>query len=172
MSMDKDIIDDLKEDWSRQRPDLDSEPMGIVLRIQSLAKLLGVQASGRLEEFDLQWWQYDVLSALRRKGEPFILAASELAEAGMLTSGAMTNRIDRLEENQLVRRLQDGMDRRRVLVQLTGKGLKLIDNATAARFDVATSAMDTLTISQRRQLGDLLRCVLLAQGNQENSKTC
>ncbi len=167
--MDKDIIDNLKDDWSRQRPDLNSEPMGIVLRIQSLAKLLGNQASGRLEEFDLQWWQYDVLSALRRKGKPYILAASKLAEAGMLTSGAMTNRIDRLEEAGLVRRLQDKKDGRRVLVQLTNDGLELIDNATAARFDVANAAMDNLTILQRKQLDDLLRCVLLAQGDQTQS---
>jgi len=158
-----DIIDELKDDWRRQRPDLDSEPMGIVLRINALAKLLGEQASGRLEEFDLHWWQYDVLSALRRKGEPYTMAATELADAGMLTSGAMTNRIDRLEDDGLVRRLPDPADGRRVLVQLTDKGLRLIDFATTARFEVATAALDSLSITQRRQLGDLLRHVLLAQ---------
>ena len=161
--MHKDIIDEFKDDWRRQRPDLDSEPMGIVLRINALAKLLGDQASGRLEEFDLQWWQYDVLSALRRKGKPFTMAATELADAGMLTSGAMTNRIDRLEQEGLVRRLPDPADGRRVLVQLTDKGLALIDFAAAARFEVATAALDSLDLEQRRQLGDLLRHVLLAQ---------
>ncbi len=161
--MHKDIIDEFKDDWRRQRPDLDSEPMGIVLRINALAKLLGDQASGRLEEFDLQWWQYDVLSALRRKGKPFTMAATELADAGMLTSGAMTNRIDRLEQEGLVRRLPDPADGRRVLVQLTSKGLALIDFAATARFEVATAALGSLDLEQRRQLGDLLRHVLLAQ---------
>lgn len=163
--MEKDIIDDLKEDWEKQRPDLDSEPLGIVLRIQSLAKLLGDQASGRLGKYDLQWWQYDALSTLRRQGEPYLMAATELADAGMLTSGAMTNRIDRLEDNGLVKRLQDETDRRRVLVQLTAKGRKLIDSATTARFEVAMNALKSLNIQQRQQLGDLLRRVLLAQGN-------
>ena len=161
--MNKDIIDDLKDDWQRQRPELNSEPMGIVLRIQSLAKLMGNQASGRLEDFDLQWWQYDVLSALRRQGKPYILAASELAQEAMLTTGAMTNRIDRLEDKRLIRRLRDESDGRRVLVQLTQRGRKLIDSATEARFEVANTAMRRLDIEQQRQLGDLLRHLLLAQ---------
>lgn len=161
--MNKDIIDDLKDDWHRQRPDLNAEPMGIVLRIQSLAKLMSNQAAGRLEDFNLQWWQYDVLSALRRQGKPYILAASELAQEVMLTSGAMTNRIDRLEQKGLIKRLRDESDGRKVLVQLTIRGRKLIDSATEARFEVANTAMRGLDIEQRQQLGDLLRHLLLAQ---------
>lgn len=161
--MNKDIIDDLKDDWQRQRPELNSEPMGIVLRIQSLAKLLGNQAAGRLEDFNLQWWQYDVLSALRRQGTPYILAASELAQEAMLTTGAMTNRIDRLEQKGLIKRLPDESDGRKVLVQLTIRGRKLIDSATEARFEVANTAMRGLNLEQRQQLGDLLRHLLLAQ---------
>lgn len=161
--MQKDNIDDLKDDWRRQRPELNAEPMGIVLRIQSLAKLLGTQTSERLENFDLQWWQYDVLSALRRQGKPYLLAASELAQEAMLTSGAMTNRIDRLEEAGLIQRLRDEADGRRVLVGLTVRGRKLIDSVTEARFEVATRAMRGLNLEQRQQLGDLLRNLLLAQ---------
>ncbi len=97
-AMIRDIIDDLQNEWSVQRPDLNPEPMGVVLRIQTLAKILGNQTAATLQEFDLQWWQYDVLSTLRRQGKPFIMAATELAASNMLTSGAMTNRIDRLEE--------------------------------------------------------------------------
>ena len=68
-SMNRDIIDELQSDWNKQRPELDPEPMGVVLRIQVLAKILGDQTAERLQRFDLQWWQYDVLSALRSKGE-------------------------------------------------------------------------------------------------------
>lgn len=161
--MNKDIIDDLKDDWQRQRPELNAEPMGIVLRIQSLAKILGNQAADRLEAFDLQWWQYDVLSALRRQGKPYILAATELASEVTLTTGAMTNRIDRLEQNGLIKRLRDESDGRKVLVQLTARGRKLIDSATEARFEVANTAMRGLNAEQRQQLGDLLRHLLLAQ---------
>jgi hypothetical protein len=85
ISMNRDIIDELQRDWNKQRPDLDPEPMGVVLRIQALAKILADQTAERLLKFDLQWWQYDVLSALRRKGEPFIMAATELADSAMLT---------------------------------------------------------------------------------------
>ena len=160
-----DVIDELQNDWSQQRPDLDPEPVGVVLRIQALAKILGDQTALRLQEFDLQWWQYDVLSALRRKGKPFVMAATELADASMLTSGAMTNRIDRLEEEGLVRRRKDAGDRRRVLVQLTQKGLKLIENATEARFDAAMNAVGSLSTQQRHSLNNLLRRVMAAQEN-------
>lgn len=161
--MGRDIIDDLQADWSAQRPELDSDAMGVVLRIQALAKILGDRVAERLLEYGLQWWQYDVLSTLRRQGRPFRLTATGLAAAGRLTSGAMTNRIDRLEAQGLVRRVADPQDRRRVLVQLTPKGRKLVDQATAARFDAARAALDGLTDAQQQRLGDLLRSLLLAR---------
>ena len=163
ISANQDNIDRLQSDWNRQRPDLDPEPMGVVLRIQALAKVLADQTAERLQQFDLEWWQYDVLSTLRRQGEPFILAATELANSAMLTSGAMTNRIDRLEEEQLVRRVKDDNDLRRVLVQLTKKGLKLIEGATEARFESATDSLDGLSRQQRENLSNLLRQVLTTQ---------
>jgi len=100
---------------------------------------------------------------LRRQGEPFIMAASELADSALLTSGAMTNRIDRLEEDQLVRRIKDENDLRRVLVQLTNKGLNLIEGATEARFESAMEALESLSKQQRESLSDLLRLVLTTQ---------
>ena len=157
--MKKDIVDELQDDWSEQRPDLDPEPMGVVVRIQALAKMLGDQTAERLQAFDLQWWQYDVLSTLRRQGEPFIMAATVLADSVMLTSGAMTNRIDRLEEEKLVRRVKDVDDRRKVLVQLTSKGHKLIEGAAEVRFEAAMDALEGLTARQRETLSSLLRLV-------------
>ena len=159
------MIDDLQEDWSDQRPDLNTEAMGVVLRIQALAKILGDQTARRLDEHDLQWWQYDVLATLRRQGEPYRMAATELADAMMLTSGAMTNRIDRLEEFGLISRVADEEDRRRVLVQLTVKGLKLIESAAEIRFQSATDAIACQNRQQTSQLSNLLRVVLLAQEN-------
>jgi DNA-binding MarR family transcriptional regulator len=163
--MKKDMIDDLQKDWSHQRPDLNTESMGVVLRIQALAKILGEKTAQRLDEFDLQWWQYDVLSTLRRQGNPYRMAATELADAVMLTSGAMTNRIDRLEEAGLVSRVADDEDRRRVLVELSREGLKLVEDAAETRFQSAAEAMESLSDRQKSQLSDLLRTVLLAQEN-------
>ena len=159
----KDAIDELQNDWGTQRPDLNTEPMGVVLRIQALAKILGDQTAETLQTFDLQWWQYDVLSSLRRQGKPFIMTATELADSAMLTSGAMTNRIDRLEADGLVRRIRDDNDGRRVLVQLTNKGISLVEEATEARFETAGDALDSLSTQQRNSLSDLLRLVLKNQ---------
>lgn len=164
--MEKDLIDEVQSDWSLQRPDLDPEPMGVVLRIQALAKILGEQTTARLQKFDLQWWQYDVLSTLRRQGDPFVMAATNLANSTMLTSGAMTNRIDRLEAENLVRRVKDKNDGRRVLVQLTKKGIRLIEDATEARFESAMDALENLSKSQRESLSNLLRLVLTSQEEQ------
>jgi DNA-binding MarR family transcriptional regulator len=161
--MDKDLVDAVQDDWNLQRPDLDPEPMGIVLRIQALAKILGEQTTARLQEFDLQWWQYDVLSTLRRQGDPYVMAATALADSSMLTSGAMTNRIDRLEAEDLVRRIKDKNDGRRVLVQLTKKGIRLIEGATEARFESAMLALENLSKRQKESLSDLLRLVLTSQ---------
>ena len=161
--MARDVIDELQEGWGRQRPDLDSDAMGVVLRIQALEKVLGDQAADRLRDFGLHWWQYDVLATLRRQGEPFRMTASDLAEASRLTSGAMTNRIDRLERSGLVRRDPDPADGRRVLVQLTAQGRRLVEKAMAARFEIAAAALSCLRPQQRRQLSDLLRRMLLAQ---------
>lgn len=161
--MGKDSIDQLQQDWAQQRPDLDVRPMGVVTRIQALAKILGDQAASRLQQFGLQWFQYDVLATLRRQGEPFCMAATKLADTTMLTSGAMTNRIDHLEAAGLVRRLKDPDDRRRVLVQLTGKGLRLVDRASEARFEAALEALEGLTPGQVRTLSALLRRVMVSQ---------
>ena len=164
-TMKKDMVDNLQEDWNNQRPDLDSEAMGVVLRIQALAKIFGDLTTQRLDQYDLQWWQYDVLATLRRQGEPYRMAATELADAVMLTSGAMTNRIDRLEKSGLIIRVSDEEDRRRVFVQLTDDGLKLIECAAETRFQSAADAIGCLDHRQSRQLSDLLRSVLLAQEN-------
>jgi len=161
--MTRDIIDELQDDWSEERPDLDSQAMGVVLRIQALDKILGDQVAERLRDYGLQWWQYDVLSSLRRQGKPYRMAATELAAASMLTSGAMTNRIDRLEHKGLVRRLHDPADRRRVLVELTRQGLERVEHATKARFEIASAALSRLDRKRQRQLSDLLRLLLLAQ---------
>ena len=139
--------------------------MGVVLRIQALAKILGDQTAQRLDEYDLQWWQYDVLATLRRQGKPYRMAATGLADDVMLTSGAMTNRIDRLEESGLISRVADEEDRRRVFVQLTEDGIKLVENAAEIRFQSAADSIACLDQKQTSQLSNLLRLVLLAQEN-------
>ena len=90
--MKKDFIDDLQDDWSEQKPEVDLEPMGVVLRIQALAKILGDQAAARLQAFDLHWWQYDALSTLRRQrfsGRPVVADWQRMKSSGPCSASPM-----------------------------------------------------------------------------------
>lgn len=119
-------------------------------------------ATKALEPLELELWEYDVLSALRRQGQPFALAASRLALETDLSTGAMTNRIDRLETRGLVRRLPDKLDRRGVLVRLTSQGQKVIDTAIQCRLDAARNSLQALSPAEQKQLANLLRTVILS----------
>ncbi|MDX1498288.1 MAG: MarR family transcriptional regulator [Woeseiaceae bacterium] len=159
--MEKDNIDRILDQWSAERPELDTAALGIVIRIMSLNRVFARDAAEALEPFDLELWEYDVLSALRRQGHPYALPATGLARESELSSGAMTNRIDRLEERGLVRRGSDPDDRRSVLVYLTGAGRRAIDEALAVRLDAARAHLTRLGVRERRQLAELLRKIVL-----------
>jgi DNA-binding MarR family transcriptional regulator len=161
--MKADPIDQLQRDWEQQRPDLDHGAIGLVLRIDLLARLMNERAQERLRECGLEWWQYDALSALRRQGAPWSLPATQLAEQVRLTSGALTHRVDRLEALGWVRREQDPRDRRRVMVRLTKRGRAAVDRATAARFEVASDAVRGLDDDDQRTIDGLLRELLQSQ---------
>lgn len=158
-----DVVDRLMAEWGRQRPELDCQSLSIVVRVQLLAKLLGQDAERALAPLKLKLWEYDVLSALRRQGRPYRLPARELARASMLTSGAMTTRIDRLEEKGWVVREADAADRRGVNVRLTRAGRQLIDEAIGARLSIAEQQLSSLGSSERTHVSDGLRKLLVAQ---------
>ena len=155
--MSKDRIDRVLMDWSEERPDLSTEALGIVLRIQTLAKSLADQLTDQLAELGLEWWEYDVLSVLRRQGKPFSMSSTEIAESIMLSTGALTNRVDGLQEKGLVSRSEDPDDRRRVIVTLTPKGEKLVNEATETRFQSAADALSDIPEKQQVRLNSLLR---------------
>ena len=157
-----DQVDQLLADWNSERPELDYSALGVVVRIQLLGKLLQRNAEVALRPLKLKLWEYDVLSALRRKGEPFEQPATELARLTMLTTGAMTTRIDRLEAKGLVSRTTDPDDRRGVNVKLTTSGLATIDQAIRLRLDAANEQLDTLGPRERKALSDGLRKLLIA----------
>lgn len=152
-----DAADDILEQWSSERPELDTASLGIVIRVLALAREYQRDAALALADLDLELFEYDALSALRRQGKPFALPATTLARETDLSSGAMTNRIDRLEARKLVTRVQDPQDRRTVVVRLTAAGKRLIDQAVGLRLDVADRSMRELDTAQRRQLEKLLR---------------
>lgn len=160
--MHKDTVDRLLSQWRAERPDLDVSALGIAIRIEVLTKLMRRATAQSLKAVGLKPWEYDVLSVLRRQGEPYRLPATELAKASLLTSGAMTTRIDQLEARQLVRRGPDPDDRRGILVSLTRAGRALVDRAIEARLSAAEAGVGCLDRRQRASAEAALRRLLLA----------
>lgn len=167
--MTKDAFDEILDQWSAERPELETASLGVVIRIMGLYRRFLRDATRALEPLDLELWEYDVLSALRRQGRPFMLSATRLARQTDLSSGAMTNRIDRLEERGFVRRAQDTEDRRGINVSLTSKGVRAINRAIQYRLDAAEQSLAALTDGERTALADLLRKVVLSARGRETA---
>ena len=125
----RDAVDAILEQWQQERPDLDISPMGVIGRIKRCAALLEPRIEAGFKAFDLTFWEFDMLAALRRAGAPHCLSPTELFSTLMVTSGTMTHRLKRLETRHLIERLPNTQDARSTLVQLTPKGLALIDRA-------------------------------------------
>lgn len=158
----RDEVDELVDAWRCQRPDLDVEPMQVLSRISRLAKHLDIARRGAFADHDLETWEFDVLSALRRQGPPFQLTPGALVRATLVTSGTMTNRIDRLEAAELVRREPDPTDKRGVLVTLTKQGQNRVDAALADLLRREHTLLAGLEVADRKQLADLMRTLLAA----------
>src|SRR6516164_6783093 len=156
----RDEVDDLVAAWRAQRPDLDVEPMQVLSRISRLARHLDIARRGAFAEHGLEAWEFDVLSALRRQGPPFQLTPGALLRATLVTSGTMTNRIDRLVRKGLVRREPDPRDKRGVLVTLTELGREQVDAALADLLRRERALLAGLDPDDRRHLADLMRILL------------
>ena len=159
-----DRIDRLLGQWSAERPELDCSGLDVVARVQEVAKILRRGEDEALEAMGLRMWEYDVLSALRRQGKPYRMPATELARESLLSSGAMTNRIDRLEDRGLVERDRDPEDRRGVLVRLTSAGRKLVDAAIEARLGIANEQLSSLSQQERQAISSGLRKINIVAG--------
>ena len=155
-----DEVDDLVAAWRAQRPDLDAEPLQVLSRISRLARHLDIARRGAFADHGLESWEFDVLSALRRQGPPFQLTPGALLRATLVTSGTMTNRIDRLAAAGLVRREPDPRDKRGVLVILTGPGREQVDAALADLLRRERALLAGLTAEERQHLADLMRILL------------
>lgn len=157
---DEDEVDRLVASWRQERPDLDVEPLQVLSRVSRLAKHLDRARRAAFAEHDLEPWEFDVLTALRRAGKPYELSPGALLRATLVTSGTMTNRIDRLAEAGLVRRRPDPEDRRGVLVSLTDSGLSRVDAAFAGLLRREHELLASLSAPSQRALADLLRTLL------------
>ncbi len=129
--MQNDEVDRIVAAWRRERPDLDVSPLEVLSRVSRLARHLDRARRDAFTAHDLEPWAFDVLAALRRAGTPYQLSPGQLVTQTLVTSGTMTNRIDRLAAQGLVHRLPDPADRRGVLVRLSDAGRLKVDAAMA-----------------------------------------
>jgi DNA-binding MarR family transcriptional regulator len=130
-----DDVDRIVAAWRRERPDLDVSPLEVLSRISRLARRLDLARGAAFADHQLEGWEFDVLSALRRAGRPYELSPGQLVHQTLVTSGTMTNRVDRLERRGLLERHPDPNDRRGVLVRLTEDGRATVDAALADLLD-------------------------------------
>jgi DNA-binding MarR family transcriptional regulator len=157
----EDRIDEILAQWAREVPRADLRDMEVIGRIQRAAQILRTRLDEVHARSGLSGGLFDVLATLRRSGKPYRLSPTELYKWLMLTSGAMTNRLDRLESEGLVRRVADTGDRRGMLVELTAKGKTTIDGALKLHLENEKRLLAAVPAQGRRQLADLLRDVLV-----------
>jgi DNA-binding MarR family transcriptional regulator len=148
------------EAWSHERPDLDVAPLSVLSRVSRLARHLDLARRGAFAHHGLETWEFDVLSALRRAGAPYRMSPGALLTQTLVTSGTMTNRIDRLAARSLVERLPSPDDRRGVLVRLTDEGRRRVDAAMSSLLEVERGLLSGLDEAERARLADLLRVVV------------
>ena len=152
--LERDEVDRLIAAWKRERPDLDLSPLSVLSRITRIARHLDI---ARRDAFgDLENWGFDVLAALRRAGAPHQLSPGQLMQETMVTSGTMTNRLDRLEELHLITREQDPDDGRGSLVTLTKAGVRAVDSALEDLLENERKLLKALTAKDRDTLAELL----------------
>jgi DNA-binding MarR family transcriptional regulator len=160
-TMDVDMVDRMLEVWKQELPELDLATEGIVERIQKLNKHLDRAMNETLAEFNLDRGEWHLLGALRRSGPPYRRSPGHLADDLGLSSGAMTNRLDRLEEAGLVRRLPDPADRRALKVELTDEGWQAWQDSTGAQAQKEALVASALDQSEKEALNGLLRRLML-----------
>ena len=155
-----DYVERILDQWRRELPDLDMSPVGIVGRVYRLARVFEKRLGSTFESQGLNRSGFDVLASLRRAGQPHRLSPTALYNSLLITSGAMTNRIDRLEEEGLVTREPSPDDRRALLVALTPKGKELVESIATELAQAEHELLASLGASEQKELATLLRTLL------------
>jgi DNA-binding MarR family transcriptional regulator len=156
----RDEVDELIEAWASERPDLDLAPVAVFSRISRLARHLDRARRQAFLAHHIESWEFDVLAALRRAGAPYELSPGRLLRETLVTSGTMTNRVDRLTTRGFVERYPDPDDRRGVIVRLTAEGKAAVDGAFEALLAAEADLLAELPARERKRLAGLLRTLL------------
>jgi DNA-binding MarR family transcriptional regulator len=161
--MNEDAIDRIVHQWKRERPDLDVSATHVLQRISRIYMLQSASFAAVFDRFGITFGEFEVLAALLRSGPPYRMSPGDLIGAVVLSSGAMTNRIDRVEALGLVERLPDLSDRRGTLVALTSAGERTVDAAVVEHLANEERLLSALSSTERRTLAHLLRTLLLSE---------
>ena len=152
-----DEVDRIVDAWSRERDDLDFSPLQVLSRVGRLARHLERARRTAFAASDLELWEFDVLSALRRAGAPYQLSPKALLQQTLVSSGTMTNRIDRLVARSLVERRTDPNDGRGILVVMTEEGRERVDAAISTLLEAESELLERLPKAEQERLSALLR---------------
>jgi DNA-binding MarR family transcriptional regulator len=160
----RDAMDLILEQWARERPELDCSPMGVIGRVSQLQREVFLAQRATFARHGLDAPSFDVLAALRRAGAPYQLTPTALMRTALVTSGAITQRLDRLEEKGLITRGRSDADGRAVVVTLTDAGRTALDGALPDHLETERGMLAGLSGDERAQLAGLLRRWLVALG--------
>lgn len=152
-----DEVDRIVDAWARERPDIDFTPLQVLSRVDRLARHLDRSRRSAFTASGLEPWEFDVLAALRRAGAPYQLSPKALLQQTLVSSGTMTNRIDRLVERHLVERRTDPHDGRGVLVVMTARGREQVDAAISVLVADEADMLAGLSRGDQERLSSLLR---------------
>lgn len=156
------------QQWQRECPEFDASVMSLFGRLVEASEMFNrLHIAPLNKEHSLQRGEFDVLATLRRSGKPYALSPTELYRSLMVSSGGMTNRLDRLEKSGLVRRLRSSEDRRAIIVELTNKGLEKIDSVLVGHLSGQEKLLGNLDSSQREALDKLLAILIESMSEQE-----
>jgi DNA-binding MarR family transcriptional regulator len=160
----EDAVDQILEQWAGERPDLDCAPMGVIGRITQLQREVYLAQRTTFARHGLDAPSFDVLAALRRAGAPYQLTPTALMRSALVTSGAITQRLDRLEEKGLITRERSEADGRAVVVTLSAAGRAALDAALPDHLETERRLLEGLPTEDREVLAGLLRRLLVHLG--------
>lgn len=159
--MNNDHVDKALEQWASERPDLDTQSMAITGRILRIAAFFQEEMQKTFQQFGLNRASFDLMATLLRTGSPYCLSPNELLASSMVTSGTMTNRIDRLVDAGLVNRTQNNHDKRSFSIALTDKGYELINKAIEAHTQTLCRLTTAIPDEEHSMLVSLLKKITL-----------
>ncbi|MFI9550044.1 MarR family winged helix-turn-helix transcriptional regulator [Nonomuraea endophytica] len=160
-----DAVDAVLEQWRRERPDIDIWPVGIVGRLMRLSRMWDMSIKEVLAKHGLEPGEFDVLSTLRRSGEPYELTAGTFLKVSLVTTGAITLRVDKMQDKGLVTRVRDTADRRSVKIRLTPLGLEVIDRVLPEHIANQARLLRSLDEGHRDQFAAIMSGLLQSYGD-------